>query len=479
MSKGERNQATKKASADGSFCSTCQKPFVDSRALHQHVQSSKAHATGTSTTVLRGKTTKTETTTNTAATDDTARRVVSTKLTGLRRTLHSTTSSRVRSEQRKPSTKRPATPKLTSSASVDGQVPSEERDLESEPLVWGNWSYIPVAEQESIFDALRAKCHSAQTLSGERYLTQRPTTAEIEASRKCVNCGMTQRKASKFVSSTCRFHPDREAYQKQRCVRGRGTGSREKCIRCDAKGSKNSCTQVSEHIFGTADPKVADTKPCPSSPENANQNALRAVVLDCEMVGVEGPNKHEVSDVVRLSAVNFLTGEILVDDYVQPKQKVISWRTQYSGVSRSLLNQMANDGRKVHQGWQSARQLIWNHMDDQTILIGHNLKCDLDVLGIAHSRIVDSMIMARRAVSPTRGGSWGLRTLVGEFCGRVIQAGSSGHDCLEDTFATREVVLWCLRNQAELNRWANAESGGFDEGNGGTATAAVDVEGWH
>lgn len=46
-----------------------------------------------------------------------------------------------------------------------------------------------------------------------------------------------------------------------------------------------------------------------------------------------------------------------------------------------------------------------------------------------------------------------MRTLASDFLDRDIQTGN-GHDCLEDTFAAREVILWCLQNTKELGKWA-------------------------
>jgi DNA polymerase III epsilon subunit-like protein len=187
-----------------------------------------------------------------------------------------------------------------------------------------------------------------------------------------------------------------------------------------------------------------------------NPNARQAVVLDCEMVGVLGANHRESSEVVRVSAVDFLSGEVLLDTYVSPQGQVISWRTKFSGVNASILRAKKREG-KVVDGWRAARDLLWRAIDTRTVLIGHSLNNDLGVLGMVHTRIVDSAIMTRLAVGEDCQRHWALKILVKQFLDRDIQTGNHGHDCLEDTFAAREVVLWCLRSPSELQAWAAEE----------------------
>lgn len=177
-----------------------------------------------------------------------------------------------------------------------------------------------------------------------------------------------------------------------------------------------------------------------------------AVVLDCEMVELVGGQ----NEVVRLCAVDFLTGQVLIDVYVVPRQKVFAWRTRVSGVTPVVLAEMKRQGRTL-DGWEEARALLWEYIDEETILIGHALNNDLNVLGMIHTRIVDSAILTKAAVATDCDYSWGLKKLCEQFLKKDIQTGSHGHDCLEDTFAAREVLLWCLRNSDRLELWAVAE----------------------
>ncbi|KAL4763191.1 putative RNA exonuclease [Aspergillus foveolatus] len=325
----------------------------------------------------------------------------------------------------------------------------------------GSWTFIPLAERVSLLRLLETKCHSEKSLAKEHYWTRVPTQAEIEMTRKCNNCGVTKGQpdatGSSSASSTCRFHPAKKSFQKGE-PQGRGNGARKaRCINCQQYGKSNGCIELLTHDFKEADIKFAQSSPSPAK----NANARQAVVLDCEIVGVVGPNNSEVSEVVRLAAVDFLSGEVLVNTFVEPaaNQRVINWRTRVSGVSKSLLSEMKKQ-RQTVQGWEAARDLLWMFVDKQTILIGHSLHNGLAVLGMVHQRIVDSAILTRDAVAGAKEDCtrfWGLRRLAKTFIGLEIQTGKDGHDCLEDTFAAREVVLWCLGNPEKLRDWAAGE----------------------
>ena len=60
------------------------------------------------------------------------------------------------------------------------------------------------------------------------------------------------------------------------------------------------------------------------------------MALDCEMIGV-GPMGEE-SMLARVSVVNYF-GAVLLDEFVQQKERVTDWRTQWSGIrAKDLIN---------------------------------------------------------------------------------------------------------------------------------------------
>jgi DNA polymerase III epsilon subunit-like protein len=168
------------------------------------------------------------------------------------------------------------------------------------------------------------------------------------------------------------------------------------------------------------------------------------------MAGIRGG----MSVLVYVCAVNYLTGETILNTLVRPNGHVIDWRTRYSGVTEELMTAAANRGETLN-GWKEARAQLWEYIDADTVLVGHALHHDLDALRMIHNRVVDSSILASSAVNPTKISGWGLRRLCGQLLDMHIQDhGRSGHDCLEDTLATRELVLFCTLNPQHLETWA-------------------------
>ncbi|KAK8054847.1 Exonuclease- RNase T/DNA polymerase III [Apiospora rasikravindrae] len=263
--------------------------------------------------------------------------------------------------------------------------------------------------------------------------------------------------------------------------------------------------------------KLSDyiTTPAPdlTDPQNNNNNNKRAaIVIDCEMVGVRPqssepqppsqqrpppvrnptnttnttatnkanksrprttpPPVWERSELAQLCAVDAITGEILIDQLVQPAGHVRNWRTKYSGINAAKLREAQNAGTLLPH-WKDARALLLKYMDSETVLIGHSVENDLQMLRLAHGRVVDTSMQTAAAVFGHRLDSfpriWSLQNLVGRLTGKVIQvkgggdpAGSSrsdtkahtvSHDCVEDTLAARELTLWCVLHPAGLAAW--------------------------
>lgn len=225
-----------------------------------------------------------------------------------------------------------------------------------------------------------------------------------------------------------------------------------RCINCKQLGRSRGCIVRSAHDFAAPDAKLSKMAPTPAYKRGAH----KAVVLDCEMVGVLGAGSRECSEVVRVSAVDFLSRDVIIDTYVSPQGHVVSWRTKFSGVNPSVLAEKKRAGKLI-KGWRAARDLLWQFIDAQTVLIGHSLYNDLAALGMVHIRVVDSAIITRVAVGEDCQRHWALKTLCQQFLDRDIQARNDGHDCVEDTYAAREVILWCLRNASKLQAWAADE----------------------
>ncbi|KNZ61387.1 hypothetical protein VP01_1407g1, partial [Puccinia sorghi] len=98
------------------------------------------------------------------------------------------------------------------------------------------------------------------------------------------------------------------------------------------------------------------------------------LAIDCEMVGV-GPRDAEESALARVSIVNYY-GNIVLDTYVQPKEKVRDYRTWVSGIKPEHLE---NDKMFIKA---SSFEDVTRKVADLTrnkVLIGHAITNDLQV----------------------------------------------------------------------------------------------------
>ncbi|KAJ5917855.1 hypothetical protein N7454_010230 [Penicillium verhagenii] len=165
----------------------------------------------------------------------------------------------------------------------------------------------------------------------------------------------------------------------------------------------------------------------------------KAIVMDCEMVEVQGA------------------------DYSSP-----SWPQLTSSPARLSSTTTCSQGNQSFTGTPNTaagkRQEIGcaAFADTDTVLIGHALFNDLQVLRFAHLKIVDSSVLACSAVFPDQPPeksvprSWSLKCLAKELLGYRIQGGWSGHSAMEDSRATRDLVMFCLEEPEKLREWAVA-----------------------
>ncbi|KAK8021773.1 ribonuclease H-like protein [Apiospora arundinis] len=188
-----------------------------------------------------------------------------------------------------------------------------------------------------------------------------------------------------------------------------------------------------------------------------SQTARLAVVLDCEMAAT----KTSGSELISLCALDFFTGDVLVNSLVIPQLPIVQWKSNIHGVTPTVMAVAHANGQTLN-GPQGARAELWKHVGEDTVIIGHALGHDLNALRIAHQRVVDSSIVTAEAVFG-KGEKivrrWGLAVLCKDLFGLAIRqgatSGSGVHDDLEDALATRELILWCLRQPVGLAFWAN------------------------
>ncbi|KAI9727416.1 MAG: hypothetical protein M1834_008422 [Cirrosporium novae-zelandiae] len=405
----ERGQASTTATTEpkaykSSYCDVCDRQFKDERALQMHLRAAAVHRR------LKGN----------------QRAVPPTQQTNKKR--DNTTSSWVPREP----------------------LVQADPDANIGTFQYGNneWSVISATETTEALEVLSKSCHDILDLSRHHYLIRPYADEDIALLRKCKNCGFLETAIRRReFPSCCYYHPGKKNVKIP--------GSKHMAYSCCGK-TIPSCIVLPKHEYIAPTARCKEYAYTPDAVDPSKHVDWRrrdAVVLDCEMAGVQGGR----GEVVRLCMIDFLTGDTLVDTLVKPTGMIISWRTRYSGVSRQKMSAAESRGQ-VLDGWKAARAEVWKYVDGNTILVGQALHNDLDALRIIHWRVVDSAMLAQQAVSPTSTRQWGLKNLCRELLGKYVQNhGKDGHDCLEDVLATREVVLWCNRNPQKLQEWGKTK----------------------
>ncbi|PLW30727.1 hypothetical protein PCASD_18441 [Puccinia coronata f. sp. avenae] len=111
-------------------------------------------------------------------------------------------------------------------------------------------------------------------------------------------------------------------------------------------------------------------------PASSKQTEVgKYLAIDCEMVGV-GPREAEESALARVSIVNYY-GNVVLDTYVQPKEKVKDYRTWVSGIKPEHLENASSFEDVTRQVADLTRNKI---------LIGHAISNDLQALLLSHPR---------------------------------------------------------------------------------------------
>ncbi|KAK7068010.1 REX4, RNA exonuclease 4 [Halocaridina rubra] len=154
----------------------------------------------------------------------------------------------------------------------------------------------------------------------------------------------------------------------------------------------------------------------------------KAVAIDCEMVGVGIDGKESV--LARVTIVDQHC-RVIYDRYVKPREKVVDYRTLYSGIR-------PKDIRYGHD-FKTVQQEVAKILKGK-VLVGHGLNNDLRVLFLDHPR---SRIRDTSRYKPFKtmfhGATPKLKMLAAKILGHDIQTGE--HDSTEDAQAVMRIYL--------------------------------------
>lgn len=167
--------------------------------------------------------------------------------------------------------------------------------------------------------------------------------------------------------------------------------------------------------------------------------------------------------IVKIAAVDLVTGRILMNHLVcdDPHAKVAHWRSSVTGISRWHDFEGARQaGYKIFKGWPAARSALWKFIDKETIVVGHNLRSDLDALRMIHGRAVDvAKVVEKAAKGPLSKAQLSLDSLCRDYPREHLKTDPKyGRDCLMDAFAARELGLWIIKYKDLFEKNAKQKS---------------------
>ncbi|PNP39142.1 hypothetical protein TGAMA5MH_08994 [Trichoderma gamsii] len=368
-----------------------------------------------------------------------------------------------------------------------------------------------IKQSPAYTEQLRNLVHSSTELQKIGYIIYQLSRQDLDRKRRCFRCGRhlphsfknlkwlpktplqggsggqsedQQSKRLKQTAMPCKYHPGRVYQRKWTC--------------CNGAPGAPPCQGQEDHkprIYGAGELEKEWRYYETPYGESDGQKAV-AVVIDCEM----GTASTGETELIRVSAVDYFSGAVLLDSLVYPDVKMIHYNTRYSGITRPQMEN-ARRARTCLFGRAKAREALWKFIGPNTVVIGHGANSDFSSLRWIHPVIIDTFIVeknnrpveednkdnkkdnnkresegkedgkqveespevpisATTAIDgnedgqnnskekvnppnqPRQRGGLSLKALAKERLGRDIQLSHKGHDSVEDSIAARDILHW-------------------------------------
>ncbi len=207
----------------------------------------------------------------------------------------------------------------------------------------------------------------------------------------------------------------------------------------------------------TAQYPIGDFQHSPES--NSSRPRLGIVALSCSKVVLSNGCR----EIVKVAAIDLMTCRILLNHLVctNSNAKVADWHSKETGLSSWRdIEEARLAGYKVFKGWSAARSALWKFVDRETIIVGHNLRSDLDALRMIHGRAVDiAKVVEKAAQGSLSKVQLSLDSLYRTYIEKELKSDPQyGRDSLVNAFAVRELGLCFIKNQEKLNKVAKQKS---------------------
>ncbi|KAF3048157.1 hypothetical protein E8E12_010900 [Didymella heteroderae] len=208
----------------------------------------------------------------------------------------------------------------------------------------------------------------------------------------------------------------------------------------------------------TAQYSVTEFESAPA--RNRVKPALDIISMSCSKITLS----NGCQEVVKIAAVDVLTCRVLMSHLVctDPDADVANWHSSVTGLScYKDMEDARQAGYKVIKGWATARSALFKFIDKETIIVGHNLRSELDALRIIHGRAVDiAKVVEKAAQGPLSKAQVSLDS----WCRDVANVATLktdpvfGRDCVMDSFAARGIGLWTIKNKENFEKVAKQKT---------------------
>lgn len=149
-------------------------------------------------------------------------------------------------------------------------------------------------------------------------------------------------------------------------------------------------------------------------------------------------------ELLRITAIDFFSGEEAFDILVKPKGEVLDLNTRWSGVAEIKEEALS---------FEDSMALLGEVIDANTVMIGHGLENDMNAMRLIHTKIVDTAILyPKHKATPTF--RYSLKQLAFQYLGRNIQSGQ--HDSGEDSLAAIDVTKHFIEQELDWRNKATA-----------------------
>ena len=194
----------------------------------------------------------------------------------------------------------------------------------------------------------------------------------------------------------------------------------------------------------------------PTPPHNSHSPRRGAILLNCSTI----ERITREIEIIRISAIDYFTREILIDAVIQPFQPVADWYISHSQIAREAKTSTTRiDAESTLRSWAEARTELWKCIDANTILVGHALRPSLTALRMQHTRIVDTSILVAEKLGRRVKWDWSVKVLCHQLLNLQIQddGDNAGSNSITHAFAIRRLVERWITNPVEVSMWADRQ----------------------